>query len=178
MRIAVSIFGAAALSLVAASPGRAQASPPEQVPARVESSPECRVPPSDLFVPSPLPHVTAVVASGGPLTVLAIGGAQRRTGSEGQAIAPYPVRLQGELERALHVTVAVTARRLREITARAGDTVMSAAGEVRPDLVVWQAGINDALAHSDVSAFAEAVDELLKWLRAHDIDVILVEPPY
>jgi lysophospholipase L1-like esterase len=169
---------AATLSAVAALSIAWAQSPGEQ-PARAdELSVECRVPPSELFVPAALPRVAATVAARDPLTVLAIGGAQRQSAMQGQAVAPYPDRLEKGLQSALHVEVSVTARRLREITARAGDTVMSAVGEVSPELVVWQVGTNDALAHADLPSFSEALDDLLKWLRSHEIDVILVEPPY
>ena len=55
---------------------------------------------------------------------------------------------------------------------------MNMAGETEPDLIVWQVGINDALAQAEITAFAEALDEILAWFRSHDIDAVLVEPPY
>src|SRR4051794_22920846 len=55
---------------------------------------------------------------------------------------------------------------------------MNVATEVEPDLMVWQVGINDVLAKAEIVPFSEALDEVLKWLRAHDIEAVLVEPPY
>jgi hypothetical protein len=49
---------------------------------------------------------------------------------------------------------------------------------VEPNLVIWQAGINDALAKADLEDFAGALQRVLAWLAEHEIDVLLVEPPY
>src|SRR5215218_765135 len=120
-----------------------------------------------------------VLLDGPTLNVLAVGpSAVTRRGDRG-GTAPFPVRLQQELERVLPgVDVSVTGGRLGEITARATDTLMHLVGEVEPDLIVWQVGTNDALAHAEIAPFAEALDVSLKWLRSHEVDVILVEPPY
>jgi hypothetical protein len=40
---------------------------------------------------------------------------------------------------------------------------MNATSEVQPHLIVWQVGINDALAQAEVAPFAEALDEVLRW---------------
>ena len=50
--------------------------------------------------------------------------------------------------------------------------------ETEPDLIVWQVGIDDALAQAEITAFAEALDGTSSWFRSHDIDAVLVEPPY
>jgi hypothetical protein len=50
--------------------------------------------------------------------------------------------------------------------------------EVRPDLVIWSAGTQDALARADIDSFASAVGDILKWLRSEEIDVVIVEPAY
>jgi acyl-CoA thioesterase I len=142
-------------------------------------SPECRVPVSELLVLGPLPRVSGSVAQRRALTVLAIGpSAVTRMGQRGGR-APFPVRLQQELEGLLPgIEVSVEGGRLGEITARATDTLMNFVGEVAPDLIVWQVGTNDALAHAEITPFGEALDGSLKWLRSHEVDVILVEPPY
>jgi lysophospholipase L1-like esterase len=75
--------------------------------------------------------------------------------------------------------VTVEARSLPgEITAQATETIMNIASEVGPELIVWQVGINDVLAKAEAAPFANAVDEVLKWARSHNIDAVLVEPPY
>jgi acyl-CoA thioesterase-1 len=95
-------------------------------------------------------------------------------------LAPYPARLEQELEKALPgVDVTVAARSLPgEIMAQAAGSIMNVVSEVEPELVVWQVGISDTLAQADVVAFSEALNEVLRFFRAHRIDAVLVEPPY
>src|SRR5205085_6157278 len=115
-----------------------------------------------------------------PIKVLALGPPSLSGLGQGGGLAPYPVRLEHELEKALPgVDVTVEGRSLPgEITAQATSTIMNVATEVEPELIVWQVGINDVLAKAEIVPFSEAVDEVLKWLRAHDIEAVLVEPPY
>ena len=43
-----------------------------------------------------------------------------------------------------------------------------------PDIVLWQVGTNDAFAHVPVESFQLSVSNTVRWLKAHNIDVILV----
>ena len=44
----------------------------------------------------------------------------------------------------------------------------------QPDVVLWQVGTNDAFAQVPVEDFQDSVLEMVRWLKGHDIDVILV----
>jgi len=44
----------------------------------------------------------------------------------------------------------------------------------QPDLVLWQVGTNDAFAQVPVEDFQEVVGDMVRWLKAHNVDVILV----
>src|SRR4051794_7956401 len=50
--------------------------------------------------------------------------------------------------------------------------------EVEPDLVIWKVGTTEVLARTDSEEFARSLDETVKWLKEHDIDVVLVDPQY
>jgi lysophospholipase L1-like esterase len=50
--------------------------------------------------------------------------------------------------------------------------------EVKPDLVVWQVGTNDALRHVENETFKACLRRTLAWLRENRIDVVLVDPQY
>lgn len=50
--------------------------------------------------------------------------------------------------------------------------------EVKPDLVLWQLGTNDAIAHVDMESFKACVRKTLAWLEANKFDVMLVDPQY
>ena len=43
-----------------------------------------------------------------------------------------------------------------------------------PDIVLWQVGTNDAFAQVPVESFQLTVSNTVRWLKAHNVDVILV----
>ncbi len=144
-------------------------------------SPECRVPGARLSAIAPLKEIRALVEEKRPLTVLALGSGAAMTGyGSGSASTSYSVRLEEELRKVLpDISVTVEQRELvGDITANAVERISSLVAEVQPDLVVWQVGTSDALAKADLDAFSRALNEVLEWLWSHDIDVVLIEPPY
>jgi acyl-CoA thioesterase-1 len=44
----------------------------------------------------------------------------------------------------------------------------------QPDVVLWQVGTNDAFAQVAVEDFQEVVGDMVRWLKGHNVDVILV----
>lgn len=44
----------------------------------------------------------------------------------------------------------------------------------RPDLVFWQVGVADALALTPPADLKETLTQAVKWLKAHDVDVVLI----
>lgn len=44
----------------------------------------------------------------------------------------------------------------------------------QPDIVLWQVGTNDAFAQVPVEEFQESVGDMVRWLKQHNVDVILV----
>lgn len=57
---------------------------------------------------------------------------------------------------------------------RMKDTV----AEVKPDLVLWQVGTNDAIRHVDLESFKSCLRRTLIWLHDNKFDVVLVDPQY
>ena len=139
-------------------------------------SPECRVPGSQLYTLAKLRAVKTALKEKRPVRVLSIGGTSAGLG----ASSTYPVKLETALERSLpDVDVVVEARGLQgEIAGGAAERLRSIVADVEPDLVVWQVGTHDALARVELSAFTEALDETVRWIKSHDIDVVLVDPTY
>ena len=139
-------------------------------------SPECRVPGSKLYTLAKLNAVKAALKEKRPVRVLSIGSSSAGLG----AASSYPVKLENALERALpDVQVEVEARALPgEVASGAGERLRTIVAEVEPDLVVWQVGTNDALARVDIDSFAEALDESVKWVMSHDIDIVLIDPVF
>ena len=60
----------------------------------------------------------------------------------------------------------------------ASDRIKGVVAEVEPDLVIWKVGTPAMLARIDPEEFARSLDETVKWLKEHDIDVVLVDPQY
>ncbi|WP_082552480.1 GDSL-type esterase/lipase family protein [Methylobacterium sp. Leaf456] len=175
--------------LLASTPARAEtpatAPPPSAVKvAPVQAaealdqslSPECRVPGSKLYTLAKLNAVKAALKEKRPIRVLSIGSSSAGLGTG----SSYPVKLENALESALpDVQIEVEARSLPgEVASGAGERLRTIVAEVEPDLVVWQVGTNDALARVDIDTFAEALDESVKWVMSHDIDIVLIDPVF
>ena len=137
-------------------------------------SPERRVPASELYDLAPLQRVKAALAAQGACTRPCFC-----EGSAGGILAPYPVRLERELEKMLPgIDATVQGRSFPgDVTADAVGTIMNITGETEPDLVVWQVGIDDPSAQAEIAPFSEALDEIIAWFRSHEISAVLVKPP-
>lgn len=158
------VFVAAALLLAGAA-----------VTARADT--RCAVAPMDH---PPLAHVAALVASGHPLRIVALGSSS--TSGTG-ATAPertYPAQLAallvgGRPSVAADVvnsgvpgeTIAMNMARLeRDVLAH------------RPDLVIWQLSTNDVFRQIPREVYVAQARTGLRRLRAAGADVILMEPQY
>jgi hypothetical protein len=115
-----------------------------------------------------------------PIRVLALGSFPSGGYGSGPGATKYTAVLQAELERALTgVPIEVEARRMAgETITGAPEYITNTVMEVRPDLVIWSAGTHDALARVEIDSFVGQVAETLEWLRSHQVDTIIVEPPY
>ena len=58
------------------------------------------------------------------------------------------------------------------------DRIHSEVSQTKPDIVLWQLGTNDALARVDPAQFTDVVTSTIDWLKANDIDVVLVGLQY
>jgi acyl-CoA thioesterase I len=168
--------GAASASAQTAAP----ATPPPAEAIDTSLSPECRVPGSKLYTLAPLRAVKRALKENRAIHVLAIGSSSTVGIGASSPASSYPVRLEGELEKLFPgMEIEVTNRGLSgEIAAGAAERMKNTIAEIEPDLVVWQVGTNDALARVDIDSFAQGLDETIKWIMAHRIDVVLVDPQY
>lgn len=92
----------------------------------------------------------------------------------------YVAQLKIKLQSALPgVKLRIIARGISGETALAAASRMKLDVEAtKPDLVVWQVGTNDALAHVSIERFEACLRHTLTWLKDRRIDVILVNPQY
>ena len=92
----------------------------------------------------------------------------------------YVARLETDLETALKGTdFDVIGRGMSgEAAQGAADRMKREVEEVKPDLVIWQVGTNDALRHVAIDNFKNCLKKTLAWLKEQHIDVILINPQY
>jgi lysophospholipase L1-like esterase len=116
-------------------------------------------------------HTAKVLAIGSSSTVGVGASSPSRT---------YVARLETDLERALTGTdFQVIGHGLSgEVAQGAADRMKREVEEVKPDLVIWQVGTNDALRHVAIDGFRNCLKTTLAWLKEQRIDVILINPQY
>jgi len=185
MALSTSQILAAGVSLIlTASPAWPQSG--EKLPAEMHSigpadpglSVECTVPDGQLFALAPLRTVKAALNEKRPVKVLTLGSpAMSALGTD---TASYLAWLEHELERLLPGSDFVLERRVTsgEDLEDASDRIKGVVAEVEPDLVIWKVGTPAMLARIDPEEFARSLDKTVKWLKEHDIDVVLVDPQY
>lgn len=65
-----------------------------------------------------------------------------------------------------------------ELAATTADRLRMQVALERPTLVLWQVGTNDALRRVPVEEFVETVRSNVRWMKSHNIDVVLVGLQY
>jgi acyl-CoA thioesterase-1 len=92
----------------------------------------------------------------------------------------YVARLETDLEAALEGTdFEVIGRGMSgEVAQGAADRMKREVEEVKPDLLIWQVGTNDALGHVALDNFKNCLKKTLAWLKLQHIDVVLINPQY
>jgi acyl-CoA thioesterase I len=116
-------------------------------------------------------HAARILAIGSSSTVGIGASSPSRT---------YEARLETDLESALKGTdFEVIGHGLSgEMAQGAAARMRREVEEVKPDLVIWQVGTNDALHHVDIEGFKTCLEQTLAWLKAQQVDVILINPQY
>lgn len=141
----------------------------------------CSAPSNDIAMPAALPNMTEALEKKQPIKVLAIGSSSTVGVGASHPQRNYPNQL-GEILKKSFAGVdlkimnkgvsgevaAATAERLRSLMAHHG----------KPRLILWQVGTNDALARVPVESFSETVRTTVRWLKSHNIDVVLVGLQY
>jgi lysophospholipase L1-like esterase len=144
-------------------------------------SPDCRTKrmAGELFR-RPLRSMRRAVASKSQVKVLAIGSSSTVGVGASSPTAAYVARLETSLEGAVKgLDFDVVGRGLSgEVAQGAADRMKKEIEEVKPDLVVWQVGTNDALRHVSLDRFKSCLRTTLAWLAENKIDVVLVDPQY
>lgn len=140
----------------------------------------CDAPASDIASPASLPNVAAALQKRQTVRILAIGSSSTSGVGASSKGKSYPAQLEQILEHALRgVDIAIINRGVPgEFAQVTAERLKSEIALVKPDLVLWQLGTNDALARIAPADFEETVRSTIKWLKLNRIDVVLVGPQY
>lgn len=161
------------LAAVFAFAGTAQGQPPTE-PQIVPLSKECQTPNVTAPPERPLPNTLKALKERKVIKILTIGASasavQETPGGGYQGI------IVAALEKAVPgLDVLIIDRGVSGELAR--DAALRMQTEValtEPDLVLWQVGSNDALARIPVDQFVATLTDNVRWLKEHNVDVVLV----
>ena len=158
------LTGAAALNLAFSAAGRAEHA-------------ECEVPPELSETSIKLPHLTERLGARQPVNIVAIGGASTKGAAAGAPDLAYPHRLQVALAGYYpDVPVAVVNKGVpRQSTQQMVERFPTDVIAEDPILVVWEAGISDAVRGIEIDDFAAALQAGIDEVKNRAIDIMLVD---
>jgi acyl-CoA thioesterase-1 len=138
---------------------------------------ECEVPPELSAISAKLPHLAERLAARQPVNIVAIGGASTRGAAAGAADLAYPHRLQTALAGYYpDVPIAVVNKGVpRQSTQQMVERFPTDVIAEDPILVVWEAGISDAVRGIEIDDFAAALQAGIDEVKNRAIDILLVD---
>jgi acyl-CoA thioesterase-1 len=186
-RFASAAAGAFALAVLicAAVPASAQVLPPHSiapgaVPAALPADAaafSCTAPAEIARFDYPLRHTARRLASGEPLTIVAIGSSSTTGVGASSPAGSYPSRLAVELKQRFpghEITVlnrGVNGEETEQMMARFANGVIAD----HPDLVLWQVGTNSVLRDHPLRPHSALLREGIAKLRDAGADVVLMD---
>jgi acyl-CoA thioesterase I len=157
---------AAIAALSAAPPGPARSEPRS-----------CAVPPELIEVSVKLPHLAERLRAGQKLNIVAIGGASTKGAAAGTPDLAYPHRLQLALA-AFYPSVPITVVNKgvpRQSTQQMVERFPTDVIAEDPVLVIWEAGISDAVRGIEIEDFAASLQAGIDEVKNRAIDILLVD---
>ncbi len=123
---------------------------------------------------TPLPNSALALQKRQQVKILAIGASS--AAMLGMGHDGHPPLLEEILERNIKgLDVEIVNRSYSgELAEAAGERLKIEVALNHPDLVLWQVGTNDAFAQVPVENFEQSVTSTVRWLKDHNVDVILV----
>jgi acyl-CoA thioesterase-1 len=164
------LMGTLAAGLLLVSPGHdvsAQTTAPELPPVSKECGGEGRI------YGVPLPNSAVALQQRKKLKIVAIGASSTAVLGGRASRPPLLEQLLEKTIKGLDVEI-VNRGFSGELAEAAGERIKLEVALNHPDIVLWQVGTNDALAHVPVENFRLSVSNTVRWLKAHNVDVILV----
>jgi len=180
-KVGAAVAGVLTLSVIAGgvfgegtSPA-APAAPMPPVVAPAPLSPECQGGSTDIVTESPLPHVAAALAKRRTVRILAIGNS-----AVGRRHGGYTKQIERVLKQVVKGANVVIINRgvSGELAANAALRIKNEVAMTSPDLVIWQVGTDDAFAFVPLDEVRETVESTIRWLKEHNVDVVLAGLQY
>ncbi len=143
-------------------------------------STQCSVPANEIAAPAPLPTLITRLENHQPLRILAIGSSSTWGVGATSNRKNYPSQLEAMLERILKdVPIEMINRGVSGETAgTTADRLRMEAALIKPDIVLWQVGTNDAVQRIAVEQFERTVSRTVAILKRKKIDIVLVGLQY
>jgi acyl-CoA thioesterase I len=141
---------------------------------------QCTVPQAQVARSSPLTATAARIEAGRKVKVLAMGTSAFWSDGSAMGGRNYPSRVGSILEKTWKgVNIEIVNRGVSgEIASVSARRLINEAAALRPTLVLWQLGTNDAVARVPVPDFEATVRSTVRMLQDNKIDVILVGLQY
>jgi acyl-CoA thioesterase I len=138
--------------------------------------PSCEVPDELMQFDDKLSHLAERLGAGQPVKIVAIGGASTIGQAAGSSDLAYPHRLQEILARSYPSPITVVNRGVpRQTAQQMVDRFPTDVVSEDPVLVIWETGTTDSVRGVDVDDFAATLQNGIDELKAHGIDVILID---
>jgi lysophospholipase L1-like esterase len=125
------------------------------------------------IVDRPLPNSAAALQQRKRIKILAIGASSTAVLGLGRNGSPLLERILERTIKGLDVEI-INRGFSGELAEAAGERIRNEVALNQPDIVLWQVGTNDALAQVPVDEFELSVTDTVRWLKEHNVDVILV----
>jgi acyl-CoA thioesterase I len=129
---------------------------------------------------APLARMRRLIATGHPVTIMALGSSSTAGAGASTPAASYPARLEAEL-LSRFPTAAITVINRGVNGEEAADMLArfdQAAAEDKPDVVLWQVGTNAVLRDSPIGPVDQLIVEGLARMKALGADVVLIDPQF
>lgn len=128
----------------------------------------------------PLARMSAKLAAGQPVAIMALGSSSTAGAGASTPAASYPSRLEVELRAALpgHAIMVINRGVNGEEAADMLARFDAAVAADKPDVVIWQVGTNALLRDDPLGQVDRLVYDGLARMKALNADVILIDPQF
>jgi len=150
--------------------------------AAVAASPvaACTVPKELTRLTPPLLRFAAAVHDSAPLKIVALGSSSTAGAGASHKAKSYPAQLQTELvlawpdQQVSVVNAGVNGQLASDMVARLDKDVLAQ----RPQLVIWQTGVNDAIRGVPLDAFRKTLTAGIERVLKANVDLLMIDQQY